>query len=74
MGGYAPYVWSAFGFAALVLIGLLVQSWYAARRREEELAQLRRLARGRPEGVRRPVRHTGAGAATGRATRSPGGG
>lgn len=45
MGGYAAYVWSAYGFAALVLIALLVQSWRSARRREAELEQIRRLAR-----------------------------
>ena len=45
MGGYAAYVWSAYGFAALVLIALLVQSWCSARRREAELEQVRRLAR-----------------------------
>ena len=45
MGGYAGYVWSAFGFAALVLVGLLAQSWWSARRRELELAQLRALVR-----------------------------
>jgi heme exporter protein D len=58
MGGYAAYVWPAFGFAALVLVGLLAQSWHAARRREAEFEQLKRLAgpqrRGRPV-VRRPV-------------------
>ncbi len=45
MGGYAAYVWPAYGFAALVLILLLVQSWRSARRRAAELEQLRRLAR-----------------------------
>ena len=45
MGGYAAYVWTAYGFAALVLIVLLVQSWRSARRREAELEQVRRLAR-----------------------------
>jgi heme exporter protein D len=45
MGGYAAYVWPAYGFAALVLIALLVQSWRSARRREAELEQVRRLAR-----------------------------
>ena len=45
MGGYATYVWSAYGFAALVLIALLVQSWRSARRRDAELEQVRRLAR-----------------------------
>ena len=41
MGGYAAYVWSAFGIALLLLVGLFVQSRHAARRREAELAQLR---------------------------------
>jgi heme exporter protein D len=45
MGGYAPYVWSAYGFAAVVLIALLVQSWRSARRCDAELEQVRRLAR-----------------------------
>jgi heme exporter protein D len=45
MGGYAAYVWSAFGFALLVLLGLLGQSWRAAHQREAELAQLRELVR-----------------------------
>ena len=59
MGGYGAYVWSAFGFALLVLLGLLIQSWSMARRREREFAQLRAVAR--PEtagrtGVRRAAR------------------
>ena len=41
MGGYAAYVWSAFGIAVALLVGLFVQSRHAARRREAELAQLR---------------------------------
>jgi len=45
MGGYAAYVWPAYGFAALVLIVLLAQSWRNARRRAAELEQLRHLAR-----------------------------
>ena len=45
MGGYAAYVWSAYGLALLVLIALLVQSWRSARRREAELEQVRRVAR-----------------------------
>ena len=47
MGGYAAYVWAAFGFAALVLVALLLQSWQAARRRKGELEQLRHRARPR---------------------------
>ena len=42
MGGYAAYVWSAYGFAAIVLIALLVQSWRSTRRRDAELEQVRR--------------------------------
>jgi heme exporter protein D len=45
MGGYAAYVWSAYGIAAVVLIALLVQSWRSTRRRDAELEQVRRLAR-----------------------------
>jgi len=45
MGGYAAYVWPAFGFALVVLLGLLVQSWHAARQRAAELEQLRQLVR-----------------------------
>jgi heme exporter protein D len=45
MGGYAAYVWPAYGFATLVLIARLVQSWRAARRRAAEFEQVRRVAR-----------------------------
>jgi heme exporter protein D len=45
MGGYAAYVWTAYGFAAVVLIVLIVQSWRSARRREAELEQVRRVVR-----------------------------
>jgi heme exporter protein D len=45
MGGYAAYVWTAYGLAALVLIVLLAQSWRSARRRDAELEQVRRVAR-----------------------------
>jgi heme exporter protein CcmD len=41
MGGYAAYVWSAFAIAVALLVGLFLQSRYAALRREDELAQLR---------------------------------
>ena len=63
MGGYAAFVWPAFGFAALVLIGLLAQSWWAARRRAAELEQLRRTVRPRapsPPRLRPVVRPGGA--------------
>ena len=43
MGGYAAYVWPAYGLAALVLVVNAVQP---ARRLKAKLAQLRRRGRG----------------------------
>ena len=40
MGGYAAYVWPAYGAAALILVGLLVASLAGLRRRQRELARL----------------------------------
>ena len=40
MGGYAAYVWPAFGAAAAVMIALLVQSLRAMRAREAALRNL----------------------------------
>jgi len=68
MGGYGAYVWPAFGFAAAVLLGLLLQSWRTARRRAAEFEQLRRQLRpGRPSrprlqpvGQREPARRAAA--------------
>ena len=54
MGGYGAYVWPAFGFAAVVLLGLLLQSWWTARRRAAEFEQLR--AELRPARASRPRR------------------
>jgi len=48
MGGYAAYVWSAFGIAAALMVGLFVQSRHAARQREVELAEIRMRVRPRP--------------------------
>jgi heme exporter protein D len=45
MGGYAAYVWSAFGFALVVMAALFAQSWRAARSRERELIELRSAMR-----------------------------
>jgi heme exporter protein D len=65
MGGYAAYVWPAYGFAAVVLIALLVQSWRSARRRDAELERVRRLARpARPSQAKlRPAQASVAGPA-----------
>jgi heme exporter protein D len=46
MGGYAAYVWPAYIIAAVVLAGLLASSFQSARKREAELAALRRARRG----------------------------
>ena len=40
MGGYAATVWPAYGAAAAILVGLLVQSLRALSRRKAELAVL----------------------------------
>ena len=42
MGGYAAFVWPAYGVAALVLLGLLFDSLSAYRRRQRELETLTR--------------------------------
>ena len=46
MGGYGGYVWAAFGFTVVLMIGLLWQSWRLQQRRTGELAELRRTVRG----------------------------
>ena len=38
MDGYGPYVWAAYGITLLVTLGLLLQSWWYARKRAAELA------------------------------------
>ena len=40
MGGYAAYVWPAYGAAAAVLVGLLAESLSRLRRVERRLAAL----------------------------------
>lgn len=42
MGGYAQYVWPAYGAAFLVLGGLFAWSLGAYRRRQRELERLQR--------------------------------
>ncbi len=56
MGGYAAYVWSAFGIALALMAGLFVQSRHAARRREVELELLRAQVRPRRARTVRPMR------------------
>ncbi len=40
MGGYAIYVWSSYGLALLILVGLLIASLSALRRKERLLRTL----------------------------------
>ena len=40
MGGYADFVWPAYAVAAVVMIGVLVQSLRSLRARESELAAM----------------------------------
>jgi len=50
MGGYAAYVWSAYGITALLLIGLLVATLRSLHARQRALAELEpRRRRARPE-------------------------
>ncbi len=53
MDGYGPYVWAAYGITVLVVVGLLLQSWWYARKRSAELAALRERA---PRRARAPIR------------------
>ena len=45
MGGYAAYVWPAFGAAAVIMVALLVLSIRAMRAREAALKALEATAR-----------------------------
>ena len=47
MGGYAAYVWPAFGVGAVVLIALLVISLRGLKSREKALSQLEAASGGR---------------------------
>jgi heme exporter protein D len=40
MGGYALYVWPAYGLSALVMLGLSISAWRSLRRKERDLAAL----------------------------------
>jgi heme exporter protein D len=44
MGGYAGFVWPAYGVAAAVLGGLALFSWRRHRRSRDTLANLQRRA------------------------------
>jgi len=48
MGGYAGFVWPAYGLSAAVMIGLLVAAWRRLRRAEADLARVRGATDTRP--------------------------
>jgi len=56
MGGYALYVWTAFGFTAIAMLGLLWTSWNGAKKRQEDLDVLRETLRPSREGKRQSRR------------------
>jgi heme exporter protein CcmD len=47
MGGYGPYIWTAYGVAALVLGGLTVITWAGYRRSRQALDRLEAQGKGR---------------------------
>lgn len=47
MGGYGGYVWSSYGLALVVMLGVAIASIRAARAREAELEQLQQMRPGR---------------------------
>jgi len=51
MGGYAGYVWPAYGLSVVVLTAVLVISLRQVRRREAELEQLQGARRDRRSGA-----------------------
>ncbi len=41
MGGYAAFVWPAYGLSAVVMLGLALGAWRSVKTRERDLARLR---------------------------------
>ena len=52
MGGYAAFVWSAYGFALTILGGIAVQSWRRYRASSRDLNRLQPTAGQRAAGRR----------------------
>ncbi len=53
MGGYAAYVWSAVGVAAVVMVGQVIISLRTLRRREAAMAELQARRKPRDGRARR---------------------
>lgn len=56
MGGYAAYVWSAFGFSLILMCVLFWTSVTNAKRAATEFEQLKSELRPRRSGTRKPMR------------------
>lgn len=54
MGGYAAYVWSSYGLALVLLVGLAVVTRQAMRRNERQLARLQAAREARRGGAASP--------------------
>jgi len=61
MGGYAVFVWPAFGLTALVMIWLLVATLRRLRERERAMAELQAASPRRPRGGAERAATEGAG-------------
>jgi heme exporter protein D len=53
MSSHASFIWSAYGVAAVLLVGLLIVSLRGLRRREAELAEAESTAPRRRRGTTR---------------------
>ena len=51
MGGYGAFIWPAYGAAAILMAGVLIQSWKSMRQREALVQSLRASRRSKPEKV-----------------------
>jgi heme exporter protein D len=47
MGGYAAFVWPAYGVAVAILSGITAQSWWRYRASRRGLDRLQGMSRGR---------------------------
>jgi heme exporter protein CcmD len=54
MGGYGAFIWSAYGVAAAVMLGLLVMSISASRTQQRELAKLESIGVSRRRQTKSP--------------------
>jgi heme exporter protein D len=39
MGGYAAYIWSAYGIALMILVGNLISAWRSKRKMLQKIKQ-----------------------------------